>query len=75
MNEYIFWLFVLLAFTGITVFAVKLAVAVTRVREQYYYKRKLERFKRSFPTIRVVDTGREQKKSGGADDIPKFGDF
>lgn len=74
MNEYIFWLFVLLGFTGVTVFAVKLAVAVTRVREQYYYKRKLERFKRSFPTIRVVDTGADAKKNE-SDDLPKFGDF
>lgn len=74
MNEYIFWLFVLLGFTGVTVFAVKLAVAVTRVREQRYYKRKLEQFKRSFPTIRVVDTDKVTKKND-ADDLPKFGDF
>lgn len=74
MNEYIFWLFVLLAFIGIVVFAVKLAVAVTRVREQYYYKRKLEKFKKSFPTIRVVDTKPTIKKDEG-DDLPKFGDF
>lgn len=74
MNEYIFWLFVLLAFIGIVVFAVKLAIAVTRVRERYYYKKKLERFKRSFPTIRVVDTGADTKKNDN-DDLPKFGDF